>query len=250
MVLGDSKDPFCRFLENNGFKLYVEDYSFVIKNRDIDINEFNDYFSKLNMRNDIGFVLALDGGRLANLAKLISLKMFYKESILDFFKKEVDPYHVLPFGIILSSSFNGCETSNQVEIEDRKHHFIHTLSSNDLNPSFVYVRGNSQLNLENRINLYLNSGNESFLNNISIDEAFKIYSFNSNFNQSLSVIKKLSKIISSKIIESSFIESVYSSLDFIKPCIEKEKIMDLLSKSITTKLELPEVLKTKLKNKA
>lgn len=96
MVLGDSKDPFCRFLENNGFKLYVEDYSFVIKNRDIDINEFNDYFSKLNMRNDIGFVLALDGGRSANLAKLISLKMFYKENILDFFKREVDPYHVLP----------------------------------------------------------------------------------------------------------------------------------------------------------
>lgn len=250
MVLGDSKDPFCRFLENNGFKLYVEDYSFVIKNRDIDINEFNDCFSKLNIRNDIGFVLALDGGRSANLAKLISLKMFYKENILDFFKREVDPYHVLPFGIILSSSFNGYETSNQVEIEDRKHHFIHTLSSNDLNPSFVYVRGNSQLNLENRISLYLNSGNESFLNNISIDEAFKIYSFNSNFNQSLSVIKKLSKIINSKIIESGFIESVYSSLDFIKPCIEKEKLMDLLSKSITTKLELPEVLKTKLKNKA
>ena len=49
MVLGDSKDPFCRLLENNGFKLYVEDYSFVIKNRNIDINEFNDYFSKLNM---------------------------------------------------------------------------------------------------------------------------------------------------------------------------------------------------------
>lgn len=197
----------------------------------------------------IDFILASDGGQVANFAKLISLQAFYRNDVKDFFKKVVVPFNALPFGIFLSSSCDGNEIEKTADYKDSKHHFLYRFSSPFLFPSFVIPSTNHLSSPSDKVSLFLKTGKNEVFSDISLNEAYLLSQQPSN-NQMLDKIKGLSRIVLGKLPSSSLPEAVLSVLPFVKDFNEKEELSNFLKTSKISSLQFDDVLKTKLKEKA
>lgn len=238
LIIGDSSGSISGFLYEHGFK--VESLDHESKNgRDIDISDFRKISKTIDDRNDIGFILSADGGACTNLTKLLAMKYFYRDDILDFFKQDVRPYKILEYGILITSLENGEEDIGSAVIEDSMHHFIHGYSDDRLRPSFC-IRSDFSNPIDDMAWMYLTIG-------MKPKEDGKVYP--NPINPTLRKIRHLSRVIMSKMVDASRGDAMMTALGFVEDTKETTFIRNLLEAEGFHSLELPESLKTKLESK-
>lgn len=209
----------------------------------------NEMFEDSHEAWPVDLLLANDGGRTANLAKLLSLQSFYRDDVKDFFKKDVEPFNALPLGIYLGSSCDGNEIDPVATFKDSKHRFIYGLINPLLRPVFVVPSNNLLTSLQDKVSLFLKTGNKEAFGDISLRTVF-LFSQQPVKNPTLEKIKNLSRIVLGKVPGSSLTEAVASVLPFINASLEKEELESVFLQEGVQPIQLDASLKTKLKEKA
>ncbi|HKM02967.1 MAG TPA: iron-containing alcohol dehydrogenase [Bacilli bacterium] len=85
----------------------------------------------------IDFILAIGGGSVIDVAKVVSVAYFYDGHPLDFNKHLVEPKQALPLGVILTHAAAGSEMSTSAVISDSKNNFKQGFNSPLNRPLFA-----------------------------------------------------------------------------------------------------------------
>jgi len=92
---------------------------------------------KLAKEAQIDFILALGGGSVIDVAKVVSVSYFYDGDPLDFNAHKTVPKKALPLGVILTHSAAGSEMSTSAVISDSKNNFKQGFNSQLIRPLFA-----------------------------------------------------------------------------------------------------------------
>lgn len=191
---------------------------------------------------EVDFVLALDGGEVANLAKVLALQFLYRGDVVDFFKREVVPYRTLPFGIRATKGVDGREKKNVAFLSDARHRFIHSLSLFDLTPSYQEASsGPKNEDLSFRLSLYLETGREDALSPLPLEKAF----FLEEIGEEKRILRHLVNLVLSKCPTWNLTTALASVLPYAK-----EEESEALAKFLPPPPPLPENVKTKVLSRA